>query len=75
MAWYLHVTEGENGRWSCSHGRYHFDSHEDVSQAVSQLRAIARASLDGPAMVVVHRRDGVIETVGAESDMGCWSSS
>lgn len=72
MAWHLHITEGENGRWSCSRGRFHFDTHEDVFEAVSHLREMT-ASLDGPAMVIIHRLDGVVEKIGSESDPRTWS--
>ena len=68
MAWHLHITEGEDGRWSCSHGRHHFDSHEDITEALDHLRTHA-ATLGGVARVIIHKLDGTIERLGTEGDV------
>ena len=60
MAWHLHLTEEDDGRWSCGHGRHHLDSHEDLSAALRHLGAYA-ATRQGLARVVIHRLDGTNE--------------
>ena len=68
MAWHLHITEGEDGRWSCSHGRDHLDSHETLTDAHRHLGAYA-ATLGGLARVVVHRLDGTVEQLGMNGNI------
>jgi hypothetical protein len=65
MAWHLHLTEGSDGRWSCSHGRRQLDSHEEFTAALRHLGAYA-ATLEGFALVVIHKLDGSIEQLGTE---------
>lgn len=63
MPWFLHVTEGEDGRWACSHGRDELDTHAELSDALAHLMVYA-STLLGQARIVVHTLDGAIEKLG-----------
>lgn len=63
MSWLLHVTEGEDGSWFCSHGHHRFDAHEELDDALAHLGTYA-AALGGAARVIIHRLDGGVEELG-----------
>ena len=63
MVWFLHIHESEDGRWSCTHGRHTFGTHEDLTEAVHHLGEYA-ASLGGQAKVLIHRLDGTVQDLG-----------
>lgn len=60
MPWFLHVTEGEDGGWTCSHGRERIDTHAELAEALAHLTAYA-STLEGLARIVIHKLDGAIE--------------
>ncbi len=63
MSWLLHVTEGDDGQWSCSHGHHRFDAHDELAEALAHLGAYAE-DLGGAARVLIHRLDGSVEELG-----------
>ena len=62
MAWFLHVTEGEDGRWTCSHGREALDAHAELSEALTHLKVYA-STVEGRSRIVIHTLDGAIQIV------------
>jgi hypothetical protein len=62
MVWYLRAIQQPDGRWACRHGRQLFDLHDELSDALEHLAAIADTI--GPAEFITHWLDGEVINTG-----------
>lgn len=62
MAMFFRVIEQEDGCWACRHGRFEFDSHTAMKEAIEHMTAVA--SEQSPAEIFLHRCDGSVESLG-----------
>jgi hypothetical protein len=63
MAWYFRVVEHEDRSWVCRHGRFDFDEHRTLTDALDHIKELAAAR--PPAEVMIHWLDGSVENLGA----------
>jgi len=59
--YFFRVVEQEDGSWSCRRGREEFDFHDQIGDAIEHTTRIATEH--PPSQVLVHRRDGQVETI------------
>ena len=65
MAWYFHIVELDDGRWSCRHGTAEFDQHAGLEPALEHMRHVATEH--PPASIIVHRRNGAVDHLVGEA--------
>jgi Uncharacterized protein conserved in bacteria (DUF2188) len=58
---FFRVVEQDDGSWLCRRGREEFDFHAQLDDAVEHTTGIAGE--DRPSKVLVHHRDGWVQTV------------
>jgi hypothetical protein len=61
MVWFFRVLALEDGTWQCRWGPQPFDTHESLVDAVEHCSTIAAEHR--PAEVLLHRLDGVVQSV------------
>lgn len=62
MAWYLRAVEVDGGGWACRFGRFEFDTHTEMDQAIDHLTELAADRR--PVELFVHFRDGSVRNLG-----------
>ena len=61
--YFFRVVEQEDGSWLCRRGREELDVHAQLDDAVDHTTGNARE--DRPSQVIVHHRDGQVQTVAS----------
>lgn len=61
MAWFYRVVEQDDHTWVCRHGRWIYDAHNNLDEALDHI--VALAGQHRPAEVFVHRTDGGIDSL------------
>lgn len=57
---YFRVIEQDTGSWACRRGRDDIDDHPTLQEAVDHMAALA--AQHRPSEVLVHHRDGRVES-------------